>query len=104
MTLHVHREVAKLQPSLPTPHPRAGAAQNRSNAGHEFPGTEGLRYVVVRAKTEAEQLVVFGCPGRQHNYWDLGLVSQKATDLQSCYAGQHKVQHHEVGRSCAGLL
>src|SRR5262249_28313378 len=53
---------------------------------------------------QADDAVGFFALGREHDDVDVRFLAQAAADLQPVEAGQHQIQHHQVGPEGAGLL
>ena len=72
--------------------------QRRLDAGHELLHPERLREVVVGADLEAVHLVVLRPSRRDHDDRDRDpLLAQRARDPPAVLAGQHQVDHRDVG-------
>ena len=83
---------------------RSAAAEQGAHPGGELARAERLGHVVVRTEVEAEQHVVLLGPGGQHQHREVGLAAQDPADVEAVDAGQHHVEHEQVGLQAADLL
>ncbi len=74
------------------------AAQHHLDARQQLARIEGLGQVVVRTHLQAQDAVQQGAARREHDHGDVGAFAQAAAQGQAVGAGQHQVQHDEVGR------
>lgn len=80
---------------------RTAAAQHGLDAGDELHHAEGLREVVVRAEVEPLDLIVLRALGGCHHDGELGKArarAQPAQQLDAVRAGEHHVEHDQLGR------
>ena len=78
------------------------AAQQRIHAADELHHAEGLRQVIVGARIEPADGVVFGPLRRQHHHGERlhgGIVADHAKNLKPVGAGQHDVEQNQVGNA-----
>ena len=73
------------------------AAQHGLDAGDEFAHGEGLGHVVVSADFEADDAVDFVVAGGEHQDGDGAAAADLAADVEAVHAGEHEVEHQEVG-------
>ncbi len=73
-------------------------AQQGPDPGHDLAHPERLRDVVVGADAEPDEQVGLVGAGRQHEHRHGALGLDAATHLEPVEAGQHEVEHDEVGR------
>jgi hypothetical protein len=83
---------------------RAGPAQQRAHPGHQLAGAVGLGEVVVGAEVEAEQQIVLGRAGGQHDDRDRRVDPQHPAHVEPVDLGQHEVEDDQVGDLAAGVL
>ena len=76
------------------------AAQHGLYAGDQLHYSEGLCDVVIRAKVEPLYLIVLSAFGGSH-YYGYGVKLRggfhTAKKLYAVYAGQHNIQHYQLG-------
>ena len=76
----------------------ASTSQHRADTGHELPRLEGLRHVVVRADLEPRDAVDdVVARGQQDDGRSTAGGAQLAQDVEPRSAGEHDVEHDEVG-------
>ena len=83
----------------------AHAAQNRTRAGDQFLGAEGLGDIIVGAGLQPADAVVFLAAGGQHDDRQVGgllAAAQAAAHLDAADALDHPVEQHEVGDDLLG--
>ncbi len=73
------------------------AAEHGFDAGDEFAHGEGLGHVVVGADFEADDTVDFVVTGGEHEDGDSAGAADLAADVEAVHAGEHEVEHQEVG-------
>ena len=99
MTLEVDDDVAELHA------PRIAAGERRPpeerlDPCHQLGGREGLPDVVVRAKLQAEDEIVFAAASGQHQHRQPGRhLAQRAAHVVAIALRQHHVEQHEVRRA-----
>ena len=81
----------------------AGTAQDRLHAQHQFARAEGLGEIVVGADLEPADAVVLLAEGGQHHDRQIGSApAEPPAHLEAVDAGEHEVEHHDVGRARRG--
>ena len=80
------------------------AAHDGPHPGGQLPGRERLGDVVVGAEVEAEEHVVLGGAGGEHDDRHVGLAPHDAGHVEAVHARHHPVEDHEVGLPGADLL
>src|SRR5206468_682122 len=65
---------------------------------------EWLGDVIVGAEVEAQQLVVLGRSGGEHDDRDARLGPQDAADIKAIHGRQHQVEYDQVGALLAGQV
>ncbi len=76
---------------------RLHAAQHGVHAGDELGGRERLDDVVVGSEAEADHAVGLLAARRQQDHGHVAVLAQPRHHLQPVEAGQHHVEHDEVG-------
>src|SRR6266545_2567451 len=79
-----------------------GAAEHAADSGDQLPRAERLHHVVVRAELEPDDPVGLVAAGGQHHDRDRRAGAEPPAHLEAVHAGQHQVQHDQVGRCLGG--
>ena len=74
----------------------AGAAEDGGDAGGEFFGAEGFGEIVVGAGVEAEDAVLLGTAGGEHDDGNGGAAAELGEDFEAVEAGEHDVEEDEI--------
>ena len=82
----------------------AVSAQHGVDPGQHFLHLKGLGDIVVGAQLQAVDLVLQLALGGEHDDGHLGGLPDFAADGPAVHAGQHDVQHHQVGLELLELL
>jgi hypothetical protein len=75
----------------------AGATEHRTDPHRQLARAERLGHVVVGADLEPRQPLVLLAQRGQHHHRDGPPLAQPPADLEAVDAGQHQVEHHQVG-------
>ena len=67
------------------------------NPSDELAGAERLGQVVVGADLEADDEIGLGVTCGEHQHRDRSFTLDLAADVEAVEAGEHEVEHHEVG-------
>ena len=71
-------------------------AKQRTNAGNELAGAEGLHQIVVSAKLEADDAVFNLALRGEHDDRHIGIVANGAAHALARHTGKHEVEHDQV--------
>ena len=71
-------------------------AEHRSHACDQLLRAERLRHVVVGAGLQPGHLVAFVDPRRQHDDGNVGMLAQRARDVEAMHVGQTEVEDDQV--------
>src|SRR5260370_4882680 len=80
---------------------RCCAAQGRVDTGKDLADREGLRDVVVGARTDTEALGGLGVLGSDYDDRHATALPQRAAEIEAAHAGEHQVEQDQVGPSGA---
>jgi hypothetical protein len=80
---------------------RIAAAEHGAHTRREFAGRERLGDVVIGSEFEADDPIGLLAARCQHDHWKVAARSDPPAQRQSVSAGQHHVEHDEVG--CAAF-
>ena len=103
MAVFVESQIADAQFGFGCRRDRRCAANQTSQAGHNFFQAEWFGHVVIAASRQACHAIFHGVLRGQEQHRNIGLgVAQSGEDIETRHIGEHHVEDNRIGPKLAG--